>query len=80
MNSDYLSVLNKRLLSENEQLNIIKGQSSEIIKALNDNLISSEKKILELQEHLMVANNSLPKGDIELRVRRSKERDTSANK
>jgi len=80
VNSDYLSVLNKRLLSENEQLKKIKVQSCDIIKTLNENLVDCEKRIKEQQEHLQIANNNLPKGDVELRLRRSKERDTSVNK
>jgi len=68
------------LLSENDQLKTIKEQSNEIINSLNDNLLVSEQKIKELKEHLEAANKNLPKGDIELRVRRSKERDNSVNK
>lgn len=80
MHSDYLSMWNKRLLSENDQLKKIKEQSSEIIKTLNENLCGREKRIQELQEHLEIANKGLPKGDIELRARREKDRDISSHK
>ncbi|CAI2366259.1 unnamed protein product [Moneuplotes crassus] len=80
VHSDYISMCNKRLLSENDQLKKIKEQSSEIIKTLNENLCGREKRIQELQEHLEIANKSLPKGDIELRARREKDRDISSHK
>ncbi|CAI2375922.1 unnamed protein product [Moneuplotes crassus] len=77
VNSDYLSILNKRLLSENDQLKKIKDQSSEIIKTLNENLCHRDKRIEEQLEH---TNKNLPKGDVAKRVRREKDRNASVNK
>lgn len=77
LNGDYLSVLNKRLISENDQLKKIKEQSNHIIINLNNDLAAMGDRIKELEEHLRIANEKLPSGDVELRARRSKERDSS---
>ena len=50
LNSDYLSVLNKRLLAENDQLKKVKDQSNLIIANLNSDLSSSYEKIEKLQQ------------------------------
>lgn len=80
LNGDYLAVLNKRLISENDQLKKIKEQSNHIIANLNDDLATMGDRIKELEEHLRIANEKLPCGDVELRARRSKERDSSTCK
>ena len=61
LNSDYLSVLNKRLLAENDQFKKIKDQSNLIIANLNNDLSSSYEEIDQLKQKLEKLNISLGK-------------------
>lgn len=68
ISTDYLSVLNKRLLGENEQLKKIKQQSAEIIKTLNESLEKRDEKISELQGDLEIIKRGVPRGEVEKRI------------
>lgn len=77
INGDYLSVLNKKLISEIDQLKKIKEQSTIIISNLKEDWDKGNKKIKELENLLKSTNVNRPSGDIETRWRKSKERDSS---
>ena len=77
LNGDYLSVINKRLLVDNDMLTRVKEQSYQIIASLKEDISAQDSKIITLEEQLKVVNKNLPSGDIELRAKRSKERDNT---
>ena len=77
LNGDYLSVLNKRLISENDQLKKIKEQSTLIITNINEDLAKKDRQISELEALLKASSLNRPAGDTETRWRKSKERDSS---
>lgn len=80
LNSDYLAKLNKRLISENDQLKSMKEQSGQIIDNLKQDLQQSQKLVDELTEKLASANSNLPHGDTDRHRRRSQDRATSASR
>jgi uncharacterized coiled-coil protein SlyX len=80
LNGDYLSVLNKRLISENDQLKKVKEHSNQIIQSLNEDLAAQDEQIATLEAHLKIATQNLPSGDVESRAKKSRERDNSQNK